>query len=122
MAQFDVHRNPGRHRDRIPFVVVVQSSLYDAYRRRVVVPLVSKSSLGKVANSRFNPTFRIKGVSVVLHPLEIVSVARENLGDKVGSLGEEGDQIIAALDELLTRCPSPGGRSEFSRSRRLFDL
>jgi hypothetical protein len=39
MAQFDVHRNPGRHRDRIPFVVVVQSSLYDGYRRRVVVPL-----------------------------------------------------------------------------------
>jgi toxin CcdB len=103
MAQFDVHRNPGRHRDRIPFVVIVQSSLYDEYRRRVVVPLVSKSSLGKVTNSRFNPTFRIKGMSVVLHPLEIVSVAKENLGDKVESLAEEGDQIIAALDELLTR-------------------
>jgi toxin CcdB len=103
MAQFDVHRNPGRHRDRIPFVVIVQSSLYDDYRRRVVVPLVSKSSLGKITNSRFNPAFRIKGMSVVLHPLEIVSVARENLGDKVESLAEEGDQIIAALDELLTR-------------------
>ncbi len=103
MAQFDVHRNPGRHRERIPFVVVVQSSLYDDYRRRVVVPLVSKSSLGKVASSRFNPTFRIKGMAVVLHPLEIVSVAKENLGEKVGSLAEEGDEVIAALDELLTR-------------------
>jgi toxin CcdB len=103
MAQFDVHRNSGRHRDSIPFVVIVQSCLYDDYRRRVVVPLVNKSSLGKVANPRFNPTFRIKGVSVVLHPLEIVSVAKENLGAKVGSLTEEGDRIIAALDELLTR-------------------
>jgi len=103
MAQFDVHRNPGRHRDSIPFVVVVQSSLYDGYRRRVVVPLVSKTSLGKVANPRFNPAFRIKGMSVVLHPLEIVSVARENLGERVGSLAEEGDRIVAALDELLTR-------------------
>jgi hypothetical protein len=46
MAQFDVHRNPGRHRDSIPFVVIVQSTLYDDYRRRVVVPLVNKSSLG----------------------------------------------------------------------------
>ena len=80
MAQFDVHRNPGRHSESIPFVVVVQSTLYDDYRRRVVVPLVNKSSLGKVTNPRFNPTFRIKGQSVVLHPLEIVSVAKENLG------------------------------------------
>jgi len=103
MAQFDVHRNTGRHRDTIPFVVVVQSSLYNSYRRRVVVPLVNKSSLGKVTNPRFNPTFRIKGQSVVLHPLEIVSVANENLGEIVESLEEEGDTIIAALDELLTR-------------------
>jgi toxin CcdB len=103
MAQFDVHRNPGKHRERIPFVVIVQSSLYDGYRRRVVVPLVDKSALGKISNPRLNPTFRIKRVSVVLHPLEIVSVARENLGEKVGSLAEEGDEVIAALDELLTR-------------------
>jgi len=103
MAQFDVHRNNGRHRDTIPFVVVVQSSLYDSYRRRVVVPLVNKSSLGKVTNPRFNPTFRIKGQSVVLHPLEMVSVANDNLGEVVGTLAEEGDAIIAALDELLTR-------------------
>ena len=103
MAQFDVHRNPGRHRDSIPFVVIVQSTLYDDYRRRVVVPLVNKSSLGKVTNPRFNPTFRIKGQWVVLHPLEIVSVAKENLGELVASLKEEGNKIIAALDELLTR-------------------
>jgi toxin CcdB len=103
MAQFDVHRNPGRHSERIPFVVIVQSTLYDDYRRRVVVPLVNKSSLGKVTNPRFNPTFRIKGQSVVLHPLEIVSVAKENLGERVGTLEGDGDDIIAALDELLTR-------------------
>ena len=103
MAQFDVHRNPGRHNDRIPFVVIVQSTLYDDYRRRVVVPLVNQSSLGKVTHPRFNPTFRIKGKSVVLHPLEMVSVAKENLGEQVGSLEEEADKIIAALDELLTR-------------------
>ncbi len=103
MAQFDVHRNPGRYRDSIPFVVVVQSGRYDNYRRRVVVPLVNKSSLGKLPNPRFNPTFRIKGQSVVLHPLEIVSVAIENLGELVDSLKEDGDKIIAALDELLTR-------------------
>lgn len=103
MAQFDVHRNSGRHRDSIPFVVVVQSSLYNDYRRRVVVPLVSKSSIGKVTNPRLNPSFRIKGQSVVLHPLEIVSVATENLGELVETWEQNGDAIIAALDEMLTR-------------------
>ena len=103
MPQFNVHRNPGRHRESIPFIVIVQSSLYEDYRRRVVVPLVDKSSIGKVTNPRLNPTFRIKGKSVVLHPLEIVSVANENLGEFVQSLAEEGDAIIAALDEMLTR-------------------
>jgi toxin CcdB len=68
-----------------------------------VVPLVNKSSIGKVTNPRFNPTFRIKGQSVVLHPLEIVSVAIENLGVLVDSLKEDGDKITASLDELLTR-------------------
>lgn len=103
MAQFDVHLNKGKHRDAIPYVVLVQSSLYDSYRRRVVVPLVRKSTLTTISNPRFNPTFRIKNVPVVLHPLEIVSVPTEQLGKLVGSLGQEANRIMDALDELLTR-------------------
>lgn len=103
MAQFDVHRNVGRYRDSIPFVVVVQSSLYEGYRRRVVIPLVRKGEVGRVPNQRLNPSFRIRNVAVVLHPLEIVSIANEQLGERVGSLATEGDAIIAALDELFTR-------------------
>ena|ERR1017187_7546350 len=106
MAQFDVHRNIGRQRENIPFVVVVQSSLFDKYRRRVVVPLVSKSALSEdptVPGTRMNPVFSVEGVDVVLHPLEIVSVATDQLGEKVASLTSEGIQITDALDELLTR-------------------
>jgi toxin CcdB len=103
MAQFDVHRNTGKHRDSIPFVVVVQSSMFDDYRRRVVVPLVRKAALGKISYASFNPTFKIKGVSVILHPLEIVSIPIEQLGELVESLSHESQRIMAALDELLTQ-------------------
>lgn len=103
MTQFDVHRNLGKRREDIPYVVLVQSSLYDNYNRRVVVPLVRKSVLGKIANPRFNPSFRIENITVVLHPLEIVSAPREALGDRVTSLRQEGNRIIDALDELLTQ-------------------
>lgn len=101
MAQFDVHRNQGKNRDAIPFVVVVQSPVFDDYRRRVVVPLVLKSALGRVSHASFNPTFQIGRISVVLHPLEIVSMAVESLGEIVGSLASEGDRITEALDQLL---------------------
>lgn len=103
MAQFDVLRNVGRQKDSVPFVVVAQSRLFDSYRRRVVIPLVRKAELRGIPNPRLNPTFKIKGIAVVLHPMEIVSVANEHLGERVGSLTEDGDAIIAALDELFTR-------------------
>jgi len=103
MAQFDVHRNAGKHADSIPYVVVVQSSIFDDYSRRVVVPLVKASTLGAKANPRFNPVFKIGRVPVVLHPLEIVSVAANKLGKPVASLATEGLRIIGALDELFSR-------------------
>jgi len=103
MPQFDVHRNAGKSQDAIPYVVVVQSSLFDNYRRKVVVPLVRKTTLGKISNARFNPTFRIQGVTVVLHPLEIGSVPVERLGESIATLASEGNRIMDALDELLTR-------------------
>lgn len=106
MAQFDVHKNIGKHREAIPYVVIVQSSLFDGYRRRVVIPLVRSSHLdhaATLAGSSLNPMFTVKGVKVVLHPLEIVSVASDQLGKKIASLAKEGDRITGAMDELFTR-------------------
>lgn len=106
MAQFDVLRNKGPLRDSIPFVVIVQSAQFDRYRRRVVVPLVRRSALPAStpsAGTRMNPVFRVEAVDVVLHPLDMVSVALDQLGEPVGSLAEQGQAIADALDELLTR-------------------
>jgi toxin CcdB len=103
MAQFDVHRNTGQHKGSIPFVVIVQSAQFNDYRRRVVVPLVRASAIGAVRFPVFNPSFVVKGVKVVLHPLEMVSVPSELLGAKVGSLADADQLIINALDELFSR-------------------
>ena len=106
MAQFDVHRNKGALRASIPFVVIVQSSLFDRYRRRMVVPLVLRSALpadAMTVGSRMNPLFTVEGRQLVLHPLDMVSVARDQLGEQVSSLAEHGQAIADALDELLTR-------------------
>ena len=106
MAQFDVHRNKGPLKESIPFVVVVQSSLFDRYRRRMVAPLVRRSALPRqtaTVGSRMNPVFQVDGMEVVLHPLDMVSVALDQLGEQISSLAEHGQAITDALDELLTR-------------------
>lgn len=106
MAQFDVHRNLGALRDLIPYVVMVQSAQFDSYRRRVVVPLVRRSSLPPtmtLVGTRTNPVFTVGGMEVVLHTLDMVSVAMDQLGPYVESLGAYGQDITDALDELLSR-------------------
>ena len=106
MAQFDVHHNKGALKETIPFVVVVQSAQFDRYRRRVVVPLVRRSALPSdtpTVGSRMNPVFKLGAAQVVLHPLDMVSVAVDQLGDWFGSLAEQGQTITNALDELFTR-------------------
>ena len=106
MAQFDVRRNKGVLREAIPYVVVVQSSLFDGYRRRMVVPLVRRTAMpatASAAGSRMNPEFLIEETQVVLHPLDMVSVAMDQLGAHVTSLSASGQTIADALDELLTR-------------------
>jgi toxin CcdB len=105
MAQFDVHRNLGKLKVAIPFVVIVQSSLFDDYRRRLVVPLVCRSGMprGAVpAKSRLNPRFRIQGIEVIAHPLEMASVPIDALGEKVTSLAQQGQALTDALGEVFT--------------------
>lgn len=106
MSQFDVHRNLGRQRTTIPYVVIVQSSRFDRSRRRVVIPLVAlqaTGSAGKPPRSVLNGIFEVEGMAVALNPLEISSVALDSLGEKVASLAEDGDRIVQALDELFSR-------------------
>ncbi len=45
MPQFDVHLNPGPQQGTVPMVVVIQTALFDGYRRRVVVPLVRRQAV-----------------------------------------------------------------------------
>ena len=100
--QFSVHRNPGRNRRVIPFVVVVQSNRFRGSTRRVVVPLIAVEEFGKI-DSDVGPRFVIDGEAVVLDPLQITNVPRDVLGPPVTSLAEEDARIINALDALLSR-------------------
>lgn len=101
IGQFDVFANVGSNQN-IPFVVVVQSSVFEAAPRRVVVPLIAITA-ARLTPSRMTPEFEVAGRRVMLQPLEITSVPVAALQQRVGSLKDHGQQVIDALDELLTQ-------------------
>ena len=102
MAQFDVYLNPNADtRDTIPFLLDIQADLLDMLSTRIVVPLVVAEEMALPAK-HLNPQFKIKGVAVVMSTAELAGVPNRALGDKVTSLKNKRDEIIAALDLLFT--------------------
>jgi toxin CcdB len=104
MAQFDVHRNPGRQRDAIPFVVVVQSRRFDGHARRLVAPLIAAALPATELYPELAPRFVIEGQRVILDPLQLQTVPRDVLGPAIASLAGDADsaRIIAAIDVVLS--------------------
>lgn len=102
MAQFDVQRTKGTQRAITPYVLIVQSRRFDGFRRRVVIPLVDRATIPPI-EPVLNPVFTIESRSVVLHTLQTLSIPADHLGEKVCSLADEGDRVIAALDPLISR-------------------
>ena len=103
MAQVDVVRNPGRERDAIPFVVVLQNARYDR-GARFVAPLVL-SKLINIVEHYLAPHFLIHGVEVVLDVFNLATLPANKLGMPVASLADEESRakLIRALDEFLSQ-------------------
>lgn len=102
MAQFDVYENPNPEtKTAVPYLLDVQADLLSDMATRVVVPLVNVAAMGKPAKI-LNPEFKIKQTAVVMSTAELAGVSLNVLGERVGSLSDRRDDIIAALDFLFT--------------------
>lgn len=102
MAQFDVYLNPNpATRKATPYLLDVQADLLETLATRVVVPLMLAEEMG-LAAKYLNPQFKIKGAAVVMSTAELAGVSIRSLGDRVLSLKNKRDEIIAALDFLFT--------------------
>ena len=89
------------YHEMIDGIFGVQADLLDTLTTRVVVPLVLEEEMG-LAAKRLNPQFKVKGVAVVMSTAELAGVPNRSLGDKVATLKNKRDEIIAALDLLFT--------------------
>ena len=97
MARFDVYalKRGGA------LVVDCQADLLDGLKTRVVAPLILESAAPKPAR-RLNPVFVVAGERFVLMTQFLAAVDLRELGAKVGSLENEGETVLGALDFLLT--------------------
>jgi toxin CcdB len=103
VAQFAVYRNKSsRSKSTYPFLVDVQSDLLDELQTRVVVPLTKASALAKKPLSNLTPALKFDGETYVLMTPQLAGVARTELGAAAGSVAEQRQVIVAAIDFLVT--------------------
>lgn len=99
MAQFDVYRNTNPSSfGEIPYLINIQAELLSHLSTRMVIPLSSKAK----ALRHLNPIFVIEGIEVVLMTQEMAGIEQSVLGEKVISLCEYRNEIIGAIDFMIS--------------------
>lgn len=100
MAQFDLFKNP--RTGLYPLLLDVQADVLGRLATRVVVPLTTVKRYGARPMTRLNPVVAVRGVSYVLLFQELAAVPASALGERVGSLAEQRDELVRAVDLLFT--------------------
>ena len=99
MAQFAVYENLNEKTKKdIPYLFDIQNDILKNLTTRVVIPLV----VSKEAINLLNPKFVINEIDVILSTAELASVPMEILGNKVCSFKDRREEIIGAVDFLVT--------------------
>lgn len=103
MAQFTVYRNKNaRSKGTFPFLVDVQSDLLEDLQTRVVIPLTRATALAKNPVDRLMPILKLEDEAYVLMTPQLAGITRKDLGAASGTLADQRDVILGAMDFLLT--------------------
>ena len=103
MAQFSVYRNKNaRTKATFPYLVDVQSDLLELLNTRVVVPMTKAAALTRKPVSHLTPEVAFNDDRYLLMTPQLAGIGRAELGPHAGSLAEERQTILAAIDFLLT--------------------
>lgn len=103
MPQFTVHRNPNPDtKAACPLLLDVQSDLVADLNTRVVVPLCPASAMKGKLIKTLTPVFEIGGKQYAMLTPQLAGVSKQQVGVKVADLAQRRDEIIAALDLLIT--------------------
>ena len=103
MSQFSVYRNKSpRTKGAFPLLVDVQSDLLEPLNTRVVIPMTKSPALTRKPVSHLTPDVSFNGDRYLLMTPQLAGIGRAELGPHAGTLAEERQTILAAIDFLLT--------------------
>ncbi len=103
MAQFTVYRNKSpKTKATFPFLLDVQSDLLEDLQTRVVIPMSKIPMLTRKPLNQLTPVLQFDGDAYVLMTPQLAGISRTDLGVATGSLAEQRQTILAAMDFLLT--------------------
>lgn len=103
MTQFTIYKNKNAAtKTRIPYLLDVQSGLLDSLETRLVIPLAPLSFLKGKVITKLMPTVDVEGKSFVLLTPQMAGISRKDMGAVVCDVSFLRDQIIAAIDLLVT--------------------
>ena len=103
MAQFSVYKNKNpKTRTVYPFLVDVQADLLRGLRTRVVVPLVKRTAVGRKPIKNLTPVLDVDGQKFVMLVPQLAGISLSDLGPEVASVAQYRNDIIGALDFLIT--------------------
>lgn len=99
MAQFDVYQYKGS--PNVPYLLDVQADLLSTLSTRLVIPLVLATKI-KNPIKNLNLQFEIEKKTVIMSTAEMAGVSIKLLGKKVANLHASRNDIISAIDFLIT--------------------
>ncbi|MFN3606555.1 MAG: CcdB family protein [Cypionkella sp.] len=103
MSQFILYKNLDESTSTAyPYFVDVQSELLSTLNTRLVIPLTPLGLLEKKAPSHLCPTIPIEQGDFVALTQQMTSVPTKILAEPVADLSTFRDEIIAAIDFLIT--------------------
>jgi toxin CcdB len=103
VARFDLYANPDEEMQRLaPYLLDIQSTHVGVLPTRIVIPFRPVAHLAFSGRpSDLLPVFEINGERCFLDTPGMSAVPLNALGRRIGSLSNEREAILAALDRIF---------------------
>ena len=103
MAQFSLYKNLDKSSSKAyPYLVDVQTDLLSGLDSRMVIPLTPVSMLDRKAPTHLCPVIHLEVGDLVILTQQMTSVPAKILKEEVNDLSAFRNEIINALDFLIT--------------------
>ena len=100
MRQYDLCRNRGRGAARSPYLLIIQRDMASVLPTRLVVPIMRLAHRNAITQITVPVLF--EGESLHISVPELFSIDASMLGPVVGNLNQLHDDVVRALDMLIT--------------------